>query len=221
MAGTITANQLIDEFANAAGLNWNSTAGTVSLNDITSYKAVNYLNRALRWIWKTDDPYFAWPASITSSASVTITSGVITWAAVSSSDWVSFWNSDPSVYPGTATPPFTEVQPVPVSWDGTQFRVHSSSVTSPCFAYWRSACPVITWAAASTVPSYATPLIQAEFVDPVVNFALAEHFRALSSMDRANDARAQAIQWKEGRVIAIQNSDQMILPWKGNVNIIL
>ena len=221
MAGTVTYNQLLIELSNAAGLNWTAAAGTQTVPDLLSYKFVNYLNRALRWIWKTDDPYFAWPASVTSSANITITSGVITWAAVSSSDWVSFWNSDPSVYPGTASPPYSTVLPVPVTWDGVQFRTQSSSVTSPCFAYWRSACPAGTWVTGYSPASYATPTIPEEFVDPVVNFALAEYFRSIASGDRMADARRQAQEWKEGRVCAILNSDTQHQPWKGNVNVIL
>lgn len=168
------------------------------------------LNRALRWVWRTDDPLFAWPETVTSSASITITSGVIAWTAVSSSDWCSFWESDPSVY--TPDTNFL-VNAVPVTWDGVQFRTQSATVTSPCFAYWRTAVPQ---GSSATDASTTVPL---ELKDITLEYAIYLYFRSNGSMERAKDARELAQELMEGRKAGFLNAN-IRFPWDQNINVV-
>lgn len=168
------------------------------------------LNRALRWIWRTDDPMFAWPETVSSSTSITITNGVIAWSAVSNSDWCSFWESDPSVY----TPGFAlVVNDVPVTWDGVQFRTQSATATSPCFAYYRATVPQGT---SATDVSTTIPL---EMKDILIEYAFYLYSRSIRSMDVATSARNLAQELLEGRKAGLLNANSRF-PWVQNINVV-
>src|SRR5678815_5600517 len=93
---TITFADLLNDFAAELNETRDPLVGTVP-NDLWTQRAVNFINRGLRWAWSDDDPRFIWPQTLTNSATVPITNNVITWASVSSTDWVSFWRSDPRI----------------------------------------------------------------------------------------------------------------------------
>lgn len=184
----------------------------------TSAQSVYFVNLALRWAWGMDDSTFAWPQTLTSSSTVPVTSGVIAWTDVGSSDWVSFWRTDPRLPAGNIFPgiPYLNwgynrtVPPVPVTWDGYQFNVQDSSISTPVFAFYRTAVPQATYGGSytATVPTF--------FRDPVVRYAVAEYFASIASLDREATFRAKALDWFDSNKASILNSDAGC-PWTGNV----
>ena len=218
MATTVTFADLLNQLAIDCGMSRNASVGTVP-GDLWHQQACEFLNRALRWVWSADDPYFAWPVTVTSSAAITVTNGVIAASAVGSSDWVSFWRSDPRLPTVNITsgwPLFPVIQPVPVKWDGTSYYVQDSSVGSPVFAFWKTAVPQGTFVLAGSSPTYATPTVPSFFFDPVLYFALAEYYRMKNAFDLMAGARKLANEWMDGQKAAVLNSDAM-QPWRGNV----
>ncbi len=223
----ITFADLLNDFA--AELNETRDSGVAAAtgvtvpNDLWTQRAVNFLNRGLRWAWSDDDERFAWPQTITSSASIPVTNGVITWAAVSNTDWVSFWQTDPRVIPTSGFPllPYwgwaidNGVPPVPVMWDGTQFNVQQGGAPATVFAFYRSPVPQGTFALAATSPTYATPTIPAFFRESVVKYALAELYMTTGS-SQENTYRGAAIEWYSSNKAAIINTDAGT-PWQGNI----
>jgi hypothetical protein len=197
--------------------------GTAPGNDWTE-QAVNLINRAIRWAWLGDDPFFAWPQTLTVNAAVAVATDIIAWSEVSSSDWVSFWRSDPRVAPDNTIPavPYSgygfggAVPPVPVTWDGTQFNVQDTSVGTPVFAFYRTAVPQGTFVLAASNPTYATPTVPDFFRDAVVNYAAAEYFDTAGEEVRGARFRAKAEAWEGAKKAGILNSEAGY-PWKGNV----
>jgi hypothetical protein len=211
---TVTFGALMNALAVAEGKNPSAAAGTSDITDeVVKYNMVSALNSALKWVWKLDDPMFIWPVTVTVDTSVAISGGIIAHTEVGSSDWVSFWESDPRPYINSGNP---TVNPVPVSWDGTQFYTQSSSASSPCFAFYRSACPQGTWVAAS---AYATPTVPAEFEEVVVNKAAEERLNSLGLFEQAQFRRKEAVEWMEARKAAILNSTN-ISPWGDNIVVV-
>lgn len=214
---------LLNDYAATQGRTRNASVGTVP-NDMWHEQAVNFLNRALRWAWAGDDPFFAWPQTLTTNASVTVTAGVIAWSAVGSSDWASFWRTDPRVPPSNIIPavPYlgygmgNNVPPVPVTWDGAQFNVQDTGVSTPVFAFYRSAVPQGTFALAATNPTYATPTCADFFRDAVVNYAAAEYFDSLAVDARGQRYRSKALEWYDSNKASILNSEAGY-PWRGNI----
>lgn len=218
-----TFNDLLNQTAFYMGWTRNASVDTVP-TDRQMEQLVNAVNTAIRWAWGMDDSRFAWPQTLTAASSVTVTDGVIAWADVGSSDWVSFWRSDPRVPPSNIIPaiPFygwgfdMNVPPVPVMWDGTQFNVQDSSVTSPVFAFYRTATPQGTFALSATNPTYTTPTVPDFFKDPVCRYATAELLSVLASADREQQFRGKAVDWYDSNKASILNSDAGY-PWHGNV----
>lgn len=200
-----TYQTLLDDFNSVTGLT-------------TSAQSVYFVNLALRWAWGMDDSTFAWPQTLTHNDNVTVTNGVIAWSSVGSSDWVSFWRSDPRVPISTTIPgiPFyywgwsPSALPVPVCWDGAQFNVQDPSVGTPVFAFYRDAVPQATYGGGYTTP--ILPFMR----DPVVRYAVAEYFASIASLDREGSFRAKAIDWYDSNKASILNSDASY-PWKGNI----
>lgn len=219
MATTVTFREILNELAQREGLNFNPSVATATLTDETRIaNAVMRVNSALRWIWICDDALFAWPATISTASSVTITSGVITWAAVSNSNWVSFWESDPRINASTGV----TVNPIPVMWDGTQFKIQSSTASTPCFAFYRAACPQGTYVAGAATDGtkYATPTVPEQFLDPVLRYAHAEFLANHQAPELAAVEMQRAINWMEGRKGAILDG-KAELPWADNINVIV
>lgn len=214
---------LLNDYAAALGRTRNSSVATVPDN-LWHEQAVNFINQGLRWAWADEDEYFAWPQTLTPAASVTVTSGVIAWSEVGNSDWVSFWRTDPRVPPSNIIPavPYygygigNDVPPVPVTWDGTQFNVQDTSVSTPVFAFYRTAVPQGTFALAAANPTYATPTVADFFRDAVVKYAVSEYLDSMASEARSRRFKEKAEEWFQGNKACILNSDAGY-PWKGNV----
>ncbi len=221
-APTVTFADLLNDFAAELNLTRLATVGTVP-NDLWTQRAVNFLNRSLRWAWSDDDQRFIWPQTLTNSSTVPITNNIIAWSDVSFSDWVSFWQTDPRVAPTNVFPilPYwgwalgNAVAPVPVSWDGTQFNVQSGGSPATIFAFFRTPVPQGTFALAASSPTYATPTLPDFFRDAVVKYALAEYYATTGSAQE-QDYRARAVDWYDSNKAAITNSDAAY-PWQGNV----
>lgn len=183
----------------------------------TSAQSVYFVNTALRWAWQ-DNESFAWPQTLWHNDAVVVTNGVIGWTEVNSSDWVSFWRTDPRLPAGNIFPgiPYLNwgynrtVPPVPVTWDGYQFNVQDSSISTPVFAFYRTAVPQATYGGSytATVPTF--------FRDPVVRYAVAEYFASIASLDREATFRTKALDWFDSNKASMLNSDAGI-PWAGNI----
>jgi len=188
------------------------------LGTSTSAQSVYFLNLGLRWAWGMDDSTFAWPQTLQSSAAVPVANDIIAWTDVGSSDWVSFWRTDPrlpagNIFPGVAFLSWgwnRTVPPVPVTWDGTQFNVQDPDVGTPVFAFWRSAVPQATFGGSYTAT--ILPFMR----DPVVRYAVAEYFASIASLDREQTFRQKATDWYDSNKASIVNSDAGT-PWLGNV----
>lgn len=190
---------------------------TSSISAIDALCIVN-INQALRWCFAGDDSYFAWPQTIIHNASVTVTDGVIAWSDVASADWVSFWRSDPRLPISNVVPgiPYwswgwnPSVLPVPVCWDGAQFNVQDTSVSTPVFAFYRIPTPQATLGGGYTAA--ILPFMR----DPVVRYALGEYYSALGSMEREQRYNGKAVDWYDSNKAAILNSEAGY-PWQGNI----
>jgi hypothetical protein len=224
---SVTFNTLLNDYARFLGRTRNSSVAT-DVNpvpdDFWHETAVGHLNNAIRWAWSMDDSRFVWPQTLTSSATVPVTGGIIAWSDVGNSDWVSFWQSDPRLPPSNVIPgiPYyywgwcPTVPPVPVTWDGTQFNVQDSSIAGPVFAFYRTAVPQGTFALANTDPTYATPTLPDFFRDAVVRYAVAEYLSVPGSQDRETSFRQKALDWYDSNKASILNSDAGY-PWQGNI----
>jgi hypothetical protein len=135
----LTFRNLLDRLAEMEG------TAFASWSEAQKAVRVAHVNAALRWAWKTDDPLFAFPWSVTSNASVTVTSGAIPASSLGDGTWCSWWESDPRAAGATRAPVEAVV---------SQSGVHPTKTLSTVFAFYRTAAPAGTYAAAGT---YATP----------------------------------------------------------------
>lgn len=195
---SLTALQLLTEIAAAQRKTWDATAagGTSEIpNETERFQMVTKANEALRWWWREYRPKFAWRETVDSSASVTVTDGVIPFASLGEGSGCSLWTGDPRPFPRT-------VQPIDcvMSEDG----VHPLTTLTTVFAFYRTACPVITWAAGS---SYATPAnIPEACLQPVALYAAGLDLVSAGQFDQGERRMARAESWFDERRVALVNS---------------
>lgn len=165
---------------------------------------VAHLNAALRWAWKTDQPKFAFPFTVT-SATVTVTSGKIDPDDLGEGTWGSFFTADPR--PAGATACQVNVQ---VADDG----VYPIDATTTVFAFYRFATPQGTYAEGG---EYATPSnIPAQVLDMVAVKALSTLFVSMQQWDAVNALKASyedPKEQKEALMAALLNSG---MSWQRN-----
>lgn len=193
----ITYADLMNQFAVASGFNPSASAGTAdwAANEPKKYAAVEILNAALRWVWKERFPRFAFPETV-SSATVTVTSGLIAAADLGEFSGCSIWTADPRPVPCAGV----AVTGVNVSASGVYPQIQLSSL----FAFYRTACPQGTWAAAD---SYATPAnIPASLREPVMLKALSLFHESESNWQAMAMRRTDAEDWMDARRVALTNS---------------
>lgn len=165
---------------------------------------VSHLNAALRWAWRTEDPLFAFPFTVDSSASVAVTAGLIAPTLLGDGSWCSLWEADPR-------PAGAVLRPVTahVSHDG----VHPTKALSTVFAFYRNAAPQGTYAAAG---DYATPSgIPAELLDMVTLRALYAQFTSVQDWNAVNGlakSYGDPGRQRDAMVEALRNSG---LVWDG------
>jgi len=213
MALTVTFAELLNRLAIKSDRS--RSVGT-SPDDAWHEKAVSSINYGIRKCWVGDDPYFAWPATVTSNASIAVTAGIIAPADMSYPNWASFHTSDPR--PSSAT--YATSKPVRVKWDGTNYYVQDPAVGSTVFAFWRTATPQGTFALAATSPDYATPLVPSFFLDPIIYFARADQTDTANATDLNGNKIGLGDFWIENQKAALfascSNNDSP-LPWRNNI----
>lgn len=138
---------------------------------------VTEVNAALRWIWRDDDPHFAWPWTV-DDKTTTPSSGLITAATLSDTgdgSWCSLWTVDPRTYESLA---------VPVIANSDHDGVHVLDGTTSVFAFYRKAVPQGTYASGG---SYSTPAsIPSLLLDVVTLKALANRLANLKDWEGLN-----------------------------------
>lgn len=116
----------------------------VSLPAAKRKQYVSALNQALRWVWRDDNPRFAFPFSV-SSDTVTVTDGAIALSDLGDGTWCSLWSTDPRPANSGARPIHATV--------GLD-AVHPVTAETSVFAFFRTAVPQATYATDAT---YDTP----------------------------------------------------------------
>ncbi len=198
----ITFADLMNQYAVASGFNPSSAAGTSDWDELKKYSAVQILNAAIRWVWKERFPRFAFPETV-SSATVTVTSGLIAAADLGEFSGCSIWTADPRPVGSTGVP----VTDVNVSAAGVYPQIQLGDL----FAFYRSTCPQGTWVASD---SYATPAnIPAALREPIMLKAASMRHESEGNWQAMGMRRADAEDWMDARRVAVVNSG---LVWNTN-----
>lgn len=194
----LTALQLLTEAAAAEAKTWDATiaGGTSDLSEMEKFHLVTKVNEALRWWWKEHNRNWAWPETVDSSASVTVTSGLISLGSLGEGSWCLLATEDPRPAGNTAS--FLEAVR---SEDG----IHPVSEDySTVFAFYRTACPQISYSSGS---SYASPSnIPNVCLRPVVFYANAMRLISQGQYEAGYSRRKQAIELFEERMADLRNS---------------
>lgn len=201
----ITFADLMNQFAVARGVNPSAAAGTSDLTDETKiYATVEILNAATRWVWKERFPRFALPETV-SSATVTVTSGLIAAADLGEFSGCSLWTADPRPVGSTGV----EISGFDVKVDAS--GVYPQTQSTSLFAFYRTACPQGTWVAGGT---YAAPAnIPAALREPIMLKATELWHESESNWQAMAMRRKDAEEWMDARRVALVNSG---LVWNQN-----
>lgn len=205
----LTALQLLTEIAANEAKTWDATiAGGTS--DVPSeserFQMVTHANKALRWWWKEHFRSFAWPETVSVTTSVTVTSGAVTLSDLGEGSWASLWDGDPRPQGHTS-------KPLGFTRSGDKIHPHSDTGTAPStvFAFFRFACPQITYAAAS---SYATPSnIPNVCLEPVSLYANGLRLRSQGQFETGNAQLSRAVKIFEERVADLKNMSRGLVWW--------
>lgn len=204
----LTALQVLTEAAAAEAKTWDATIAdndddASDLSEREKFQLVTKVNEALEWWWKRQFPKFAWPETVDSDSSVSVTSGLISLSDLGEGSGCALFTSDPR--PATST-----AQPL-------QFVISEDGVHPLCtelttvFAFYRTACPQITYAAASL---YATPAnIPNVCLRPVVLYANGRRLRSQGQFREGDSQIAAAIDLIDQRRVGLANSG---LVWQRN-----
>lgn len=160
---------------------------------------VGHVNAALRWAWRTDDPLFAFPFTVT-TATVNVTAGLVALASLGEGTWCSLWTADPRPASSSSTAR-------PVQARVSQTGAHPLTEETSVFAFYRSAVPQGTYAPAG---AYATPASLSENLLEIVALkALHALFVSLKQWEALAGLRASYDDprtMKDSLAAALQNS---------------
>lgn len=200
----LTALQLLTEIAAAEAKTWDATiaGGTSDLTEMVKFQIVTKANEALRWWWKEHDRMFAWPETVDSDATTAVTSGLIANADLGEASWCSLWSADPRPYDNSA---------YPIRAERSEDGVHPLDSATNVFAFFRTACPQITYASGG---SYATPSdIPNVCLQPVSIYANGCRLRSQGQFKEGNEQIERAFALFHDRRHALLNSG---LIWQTN-----
>lgn len=170
----LTARNLLDRLAQMEGTDF--TLWT----EAKIAQRVAMINSALRWAWKTEQPKFAWPFTV-SSGTVTVTDGLIDPTDLGDGSWCSLWSADPR-----SSSAYNVARPIEarVSEDG----VHPNEDIGSVFAFYRNAVPQLTYVNGD---SYANPSNIPDALGDIVPLrALSSLLVALKQWESVNALKA-------------------------------
>jgi hypothetical protein len=202
----LTALQLLTDCAVNQGKTWDATiaGGTSHLNEEQKFHLVTQVNAALRWWWKEHMRNFAWPETVSVDTSVDVTSGAITLSDLGEGSWAALFDADPRPDGNTA-------RAIPFTRSGDKIHPRSSSGTglATVFAFYRAACPQITYASGGT---YASPSnIPNVCLRPVRDYTYGLQLEAAGHFDQAEKKLARAIGLFEDRVVDFKNGSRRLV----------
>lgn len=209
---SLTALQLLTEIAAAEAKTWDATIAssepviTPARSDLAEpekFHVVTKATEALLWWWKEHQSNWAWPETVDSNATVAVTDGLIALSDLGDGSGCSLWTADPRPWGNSAQP-----LECSLSEDG----VHPETTLTSVFAFYRTTCPEITYAAGGL---YATPAnIPKVCLRPVVRYANGWRLRSQGQFKEGNAQIDAAIERFEERRVRLTNLGAPV--WKRN-----
>jgi hypothetical protein len=204
----LTALQALTEAAAAEAKTWDATIagnddGASDLREAEKFQLVTKVNEALRWWWKEHCRNFAWPETVSVDTSVDVTSGAITLSDLGEASWASLWDGDPRPDGNTA-------KAIGFVRSGDKIHPRDGTGTAPAtvFAFYRAACPQITYLAAGT---YASPSnIPNVCLLPVVLYANGNRLRSQGQFKEGNAQIERAMRLYEDRQSDLKNGTGLV-----------